>query len=298
MSQKSSGAGNTSKKKAQKKHRGSSAAGIIAVLAVLLVILAVLAHRLGQLAREPESLPSSSPPPAMTESTEPTLSPSLVSAAAFGEENGFKTYGDGTLTGRLGVDVSSHQGGIDWDKVADAGVEYAIVRVGFRGYGDGILYEDDLAETNCQAVPAAGLELGLYVFSQAVSQEEAIEEANLAIEYANAYGIDRPIYYDWEPVSEENSRSATISALEVTANALAFCRTVEAAGYKAGVYFNLSIGFRYYHLYQLRDYEFWLAEYQDTPSYPYLFHQWQYANDGSVPGIYTNTDLNLSFEAS
>ena len=112
----------------------------------------------------------------------------------------------------------------------------------------------------------------------------------------SGYDLRYPIYFDWEPIEDPDARTATISATELTQCAQAFCSTIEEAGYEAGVYFNLSLAMNLYHLYELKDYDFWLAEYQDVPSYPFAIDMWQYTNEGTVPGISTDVDLNLSFQ--
>ena len=112
------------------------------------------------------------------------------------------------------------------------------------------------------------------------------------------YEIQLPIYYDWEPITEAGARTDTISSSELTACANAFCQVIEAAGYRAGVYFNLSLATRYYNLPELGEYEFWLAEYQDVPSFPFRFSMWQYSESGAVDGVDTPVDLDLCFLGS
>ena len=214
-----------------------------------------------------------------------------------GTADGYKTYVSDTITAKLGVDISSHQQGVDWTALAESPVDFVILRAGYRGYGDGSVNIDSYFAENIAAARNAGLGVGIYFFSQALTPEEAEEEARTVLSQLADYQIDYPIYYDWEPISDENARTATISATEITSCAQRFCQTVEAAGYRAGVYFNLAMAQNYYHLIDLEDYEFWLAEYQDVPTYPYTFGMWQYTNEGSVPGVTGNVDMNLCFKA-
>lgn len=286
---------NTTRKpqRKRKKKRGTLNPAVILLLflAVLMGLLFLLFHLLLQ--------DSSPPAPAETAPTvTETLPPSQLLQECFGEENGFKTYVSDSLTAALGVDVSSHQGDIDWQAVADSGIDFAIIRAGFRGYGDGSTNVDECFQTNLDGAIAAGLDVGIYFFSQALTEEEAVAEAAQVIALVSDYELSYPIYFDWEPIDEDSARTATISGSEVTRCAQAFCRTIESAGYQAGVYFNLSNAVSLFHLYDLKDYDFWLAEYQDTPSFPFAIHMWQYTESGTVPGIGESVDLNLSFHTN
>ena len=284
-----------SKKKRKKKKRKSktSRSGLlIAVLSAALVVTVFFLFRSlrtysAETAAEPE----------VSVSVVPTLPPSGLSAQCFGTADGYKTYVSDTITAKLGVDISSHQQGVDWTALAESPVDFVILRAGYRGYGDGSVNIDSYFAENIAAARNAGLGVGIYFFSQALTPEEAEEEAHTVLSQLADYQIDYPIYYDWEPISDENARTATISATEITSCAQRFCQTVEAAGYRAGVYFNLAMAQNYYHLIDLEDYEFWLAEYQDVPTYPYTFGMWQYTNEGSVPGVTGNVDMNLCFKA-
>lgn len=195
---------------------------------------------------------------------------------------------------RAGIDVSSHQKEINWQEVADAGVEFAIVRVGYRGYTDGNLFPDSLAKENLDGALAAGLDVGVYFFSQATSEEEAVEEARFVLDAVEGYELRYPVYYDWEGIIEE-ARTDDVTGEEMTAFARAFCEEIEAAGYRAGVYFNQSYGYNSFDLHELRDYEFWLAEYADTQSFAYEVRMWQYDCEATLPGIETTIDLNLCY---
>ena len=195
---------------------------------------------------------------------------------------------------RTGIDVSSHQQEIDWQQVAGAGVEFAVVRVGYRGYSEGEIFPDAMAEQNLRGALDAGLDVGVYFFSQATSVEEAREEARFVLDAIRGKSIAYPVLFDWEPIVNE-ARTDSVTGPEMTEFARAFCDEIAAAGYIAGVYFNQSDGYNSYDLRALRDCEFWLAEYDSAQSFAYEVQLWQYDNQGSVPGIQTTVDLNLCY---
>ena len=196
---------------------------------------------------------------------------------------------------RVGVDVSSHQQEIDWQAVADAGVEFAIVRVGYRGYSDGDIFADSMALENLRGALDAGLDVGVYFFSQATTEQEAREEAWFVLDTIDGLPIRYPVLFDWEGVVDE-ARTDNITGPEMTQFALAFCEEVGRSGDTAGVYFNQSYGYNSFDLRALREYEFWLAEYDDTQSFAYEVQLWQYDYQGRVPGIETTVDLNLCYK--
>lgn len=195
----------------------------------------------------------------------------------------------------LGIDVSKYQGDIDWEKVKQAGVEFVIIRVGGRGYGSsGVLYSDPKAQKNYAGAKAAGLKVGGYFFSQAITVAEAVEEANYTLELTKDWELDMPLVYDWECLADDY-RTVGVSRRMLTDCTKAFCDTVEAAGHSPMVYFNPSQSQKEMHLEELVDYGFWLAMYSDKMNYPYKVDMWQYTNKGSVPGIAGNVDINLFF---
>lgn len=193
-----------------------------------------------------------------------------------------------------GVDVSDHNGEIDWPTAQADGIDFAILRLGYRGYGNGAIVKDEQFFSNAEALEQLGMDYGVYFFSQAISVEEAIEEAEFVIQQLHGHAPSLPIYFDWEPVSD-TARTAEMDLLQLTDCALAFCRTIEAAGFDAGIYFNQEFGYRHFNLISLREYDFWLAEYAQIPSFYYHFDQWQYSCTGTVEGIGTAADLNLRF---
>lgn len=195
----------------------------------------------------------------------------------------------------LGIDVSEFQGQIDWQQVASAGIKYAMIRVGGRGYGAaGVLYEDALARANYEGARAAGLKVGAYFFSQAITPEEAREEANFVLEKTADWQLDMPVVFDWEYMGD-TARTANVDKRTLTACTLAFCEKIEASGKEAMCYFNPDHAENYLHLEELTDYRFWLAMYTDRMTYPYRVDMWQYTIDGIVPGITGKVDVNLYF---
>jgi GH25 family lysozyme M1 (1,4-beta-N-acetylmuramidase) len=213
------------------------------------------------------------------------------------DENGRMTYmGDDGVITHTGIDVSKFQGEIDWAKVKESGIEFAIIRAGLRGYGaEGKIVEDETYRANIEAAIANGIKVGVYFFSQAVNEREAIEEADFVTAVLNGRRLDLPVMFDWEPVDQESSRTDGAEKRVVTACAAAFCRRVAASGYSAGVYFNRQQGYYSYDLSQLKDYAFWVAEPGDRPSFYYAFRFWQYSFSGTVPGINTVVDRDLMF---
>ena len=194
----------------------------------------------------------------------------------------------------LGVDVSSHQGEIDWEQVRDAGMEFAIIRLGYRGYTSGGVYEDDCALANLEGARAAGLKVGAYFYSQALDEGEARREAQFCLDLLAGQMLDLPVVYDWE-FAGADTRSANMTSDALMACTRAFCREVEEAGYEAMVYFNPHLAENLLRLEELQEYPFWLAMYTDQMTWPYDVEMWQYTATGSVPGIEGDADINLWF---
>ncbi|MDR0889746.1 MAG: glycoside hydrolase family 25 protein [Oscillospiraceae bacterium] len=209
---------------------------------------------------------------------------------AFYQDDGFLRYD--AAEHMVGIDVSAHQEEIDWQAVSAAGVEFAIIRAGFRGYAEGSLNEDDYFRANMEGARAAGLKIGVYFFSQARNVQEAREEAEFVCELLADYAPDLPIFFDWELV-EDSARITSEEGIPLTQCAIEFCETVKAAGYDAGVYFNQSYGYMYFDLEPLQPYTLWLAQYNPKPNFYYNFDLVQYSDAGSVDGIPGKVDLNL-----
>lgn len=226
----------------------------------------------------------------------PTLAVNPYGPGDFAYNGGYLTCMTGPSY--LGVDVSEYQGSIDWQKVAAEGVNFAMIRIGFRAWGsEGELHEDAYWAANLKGAQDAGLRVGVYFFSQAVTREEAKEEAQYVLNLLNDTRLDMPVVFDWEFVSGQDARTANMTAAQLNACALAFCQEIEAAGYEPMVYFNQDMGKRMYDLQAIQDagYGFWLAMYSNSMTYPYRLSMWQYTSDGIVPGINGTVDLNLYF---
>lgn len=197
-----------------------------------------------------------------------------------------------------GVDVSEHQLDIDWKQVAASGVDYAYIRVGWRGYTEGGLFEDVYFERNIQGALDAGLHVGVYMFSQAVTVQEAIEEADFVLERIGKYNVTLPVVFDWEKIEAAEARSHGLTMELRTDCARAFCETVKSAGYVPCVYFNRNLGYYGYDLTRLTDYEFWFSLPESGfPNFYYACDMWQYSFTETVPGIAEPTDMNLWFIA-
>ena len=176
-------------------------------------------------------------------------------------------------------------------------MEFAIVRVGGRGYAEGKLYEDTYFDRNVQGALDAGLAVGAYFFSQAITVEEALEEARFVLERVRDYDLTMPAVFDWEMVSDSSARTNAIDSDTMNEVALAFCGAIQEAGYESMIYFNSYQGYVKYDLSKLLDHSFWFAQYQAQPSFYYDFQMWQCSSKGSVPGIQGEVDMNLYFGA-
>lgn len=202
---------------------------------------------------------------------------------------------NGQRVSKQGVDVSSFQGEIDWQRVKEDGIEFAIIRLGYRGYGTGRIMLDDYYEANIQGALDAGLEVGVYFFSQAISEEEAVEEAQIVLENIKNYQLTYPIIYDAEEIPSDTARTDGLTVRQLTDNAIAFCEYIEAAGYSSMIYSNKRWLLTKLDLERLTDYDVWFAGYINIPEYPYDFKMWQYTESGTVDGIEGNVDMNVSF---
>ena len=270
-------------------------AGLITILlAILLTIGTMLA--LTRCAGGPTPPPASSPAPSTTAAPSPTLTANPYGPEDFALADGYLTcLADESW---LGIDVSEHQGVIDWETVATTPVRFAMVRMAFRGWGsEGKIQADEYGMTNLIGARDAGLQVGVYFFSQAISVEEAIEEAHFLLALLDGRPLDLPVVFDWETVSSEDARTAKMDKTTLNACAQAFCREIEEAGYEAMVYFNLDLARRMLRLIDLQEagYDFWLALYREDLRSAYRVRMWQYTDSGTVAGIKGKVDLNLYF---
>lgn len=208
---------------------------------------------------------------------------------------GRMTYSDSSVKTYTGIDVSVFQGDIDWDAVKNDGIDFVMLRVGYRGYGQkGIMGKDDKFDSNYEGAKKAGLKVGAYFFSQAANESEAREEAFFVLDAVRDCPLDYPIAYDWEFVDNDEARTNGMTSEDITVCAKAFCEAIKSAGKVPVIYFNCETGYFNYDLPQVKDYDFWLAEYYDTPSFYYNYKMWQYSKTGSVDGISGDVDMNIS----
>ena len=196
-----------------------------------------------------------------------------------------------------GIDVSAHQGSVQWDRVAADGIDYAMLRIGYRGYGSsGVLKSDDCFEANLKGVQQAGLGVGVYFFSQAVSVEEARQEARYVLERLGGRKLDFPVVFDWEYIGHDTARTDGVKGPLITEMALAFCEEIRKGGYEPMVYTNQHLGYLEYDLRKLSGLPLWLAEYNSRPGFYYDFSMWQYTEKGHVDGVQGKADLDLCFK--
>ena len=212
----------------------------------------------------------------------------------FATQDGRMTY-TGSAETRFGIDVSEHQADIDWKAVAADGVEFAMIRLGRRGSTEGGLFLDEYFEKNIKAATRAGIDVGVYFYSQAITVAEAKEEAEYVIKALKPYELKMPVVFDWEIVGGEEARTYSVSRRTLCECTKAFCDRIESAGYDAMIYFTRYLGYRKYILRELTDYAFWYAEYEDKPTTAFDFDMWQYADTGTVSGIDGAVDMNLCF---
>lgn len=207
-------------------------------------------------------------------------------------------YKDKNVSTVRGVDVSKYQGVIDWAKVKAAGYDFAMIRAGARGYGGGQLTLDDNFVLNMTGAKAAGLDVGVYFFTQATTKEEAVEEANFTVGALLNYGVTYPVAVDVEWIENDKARTDDLTPEERTELALTFCETVKSFGYTPMIYATRDMLVAGMLPGKLTDYEVWLSddyEPQDGTDYPYMFGMWQYSKTGKVDGIEGDVDLNLRF---
>ena len=205
------------------------------------------------------------------------------------------SYTGEQFTARQGVDVSFFQEEIDWQAVAADGIDFAMIRAGYRGYTDGYINMDQRFPENVQGALDAGLDVGLYFFSQATTEREALEEAEWLLEAARKYNVTLPLVFDWETIGESPARTDGIPGQTVTALARVFCDEIAEAGYTPGVYFNRWQGCYEIDLGQLQDAALWLTADDVADDWYYDHSIWQYTYNGSVQGIEGPVDRDLQF---
>ena len=212
--------------------------------------------------------------------------------AADGSENTELQFQKGNA--KLGIDVSKWNKEIDWQAVKEEGIEFAIIRCGYRGAASGALVIDPMYEQNIKGAIDAGIPVGVYFFTQAINEVEAVEEASMVINLIEDYDVDYPVFLDSESAGGKG-RADKLDAEERTKIHETFLETVSAAGYETGIYASKNWLNDRINMTDLSTYKTWLAEYADVPSYDEYYHMWQYTSKGTVDGIETHVDLNLCY---
>lgn len=212
-------------------------------------------------------------------------------------DKGELTYSEnGTVISHKGIDLSKYQGNVDFAKVKEDGVEYAIIRCGYRGYGSGAIVPDENWGKYAQGASDNGIKVGAYFFTQAITAEEAVEEANFVLDAIKPYNVTYPVVIDIEDVDNKNTRQKELSPKELTDVVIAFCDTVKAAGYTPMIYSNISYYGGKLEYSRLEEYDKWFASYTTTLYFPYEIAMWQYTSTGTINGINGNVDVNISFK--
>lgn len=206
------------------------------------------------------------------------------------DESGYLITKDRTI----GIDVSKWQGKIDWEKVANAeiGIDFAIIRCGYRGISSGSLIEDKYFKQNIEGATKNGIKVGVYFYSQAITKAEAIEEASMALELVKGYNLQLPIYIDTEG---SGGRGDEISKAERTEILKTFCEVIKNAGYKPGVYSGAYWFKNHVNASEVEQYHIWVAQYNKELSYKGRYDIWQYTSSGKVPGINGNVDMDIAY---
>lgn len=212
-------------------------------------------------------------------------------------DKGELTYSEnGAVTSHKGIDLSVYQGTVDFSKVKEDGVEYAMIRCGYRGYSSGAIMADNNWSKYAKDASDNGIKVGAYFFSQAASVDEAIEEANFVIDTIKPYNVTCPVAIDIEDVDNKTTRQENLSPKELTDIVIAFCDTIKAAGYTPMIYSNITYYGGRLEYSRLEEYDKWFASYTTTLYFPYEIAMWQYTSTGTVNGISGNVDVNISFK--
>ena len=233
------------------------------------------------------------------EETEPTMEPTIPPEANPYTVRDFQYDPNNYLyclrqDSYKGIDVSAFQGDIDWSKVKASGIDFAILRLGYRGYGkEGRMVEDEYIQKNLEETTELGIPIGAYFFSQALNIKEVEEEIAFMLEILGDYQLDLPIILDWEIPGVDNPRTKNMDARTLTEIQRYFCQTMTEKGYDPMIYFNWHQSDHLLYLSELEDYPFWLALYQDRMTYPWKVEMWQYSDKGRVPGIAGDVDMNV-----
>lgn len=285
-------------------HKGLAVAIAVAAVALLAVLLALAARGCQAVTAAPEVIDPHAGQVQVNDGVGLVWITPAEGAAVSGltaedftadEETGWPVYTGEEFTALRGIDVADFQKNIDWAAVKAAGIDFAIIRCGYRGYEQGTLNPDSEFAASIEGAKAAGLQVGAYYFSQATTPDEAAQEALHALTLCYGYALDLPIYWDWERLTGVDARANHVAMEDLTDIAVAFCTTIEKNGYEAGIYFNRQLGYYAYDWTRLADYEAWVADYNSYPDFYYRTDVWQYSPGAEVPGVDIITDMNLRF---
>ena len=212
-------------------------------------------------------------------------------------KNSDGTYGyvDGDLKVIKGIDVSAHQGEIDWAEVASSNVDFAMIRAVYRGYESGKLLEDKQFRTNIEEAHSKGIKVGAYIFTQAINKQEVDEEISKLNGLLGTYELDYPVAIDVEDLAGSTERIESLSKAELTELILYYCDKVEESGYTPMLYLNIDSALNMIDLTKFEDIRKWFAVYDTDFYYPYAYQMWQYKDTGKISGIEGSVDLNLYF---
>ena len=210
-------------------------------------------------------------------------------------ENGKLSYKDNKREAIRGVDLSKYNGTVDFAKLKEAGVGFAMLRLGSRGYGTGKIALDEKFVEYAQNAQLAGIQIGAYFYSQAINEAEAIEEANYIVGAVSGFNVKYPIAIDIEKVSGDEARTDKLTSKERTSIVKSFCDAVKGYGYKPVIYADKNMLVAGLELEELADYDVWLSDDHTPTDYPYRFSMWQYDKKGVIDGITGDIDLDLSF---
>lgn len=213
------------------------------------------------------------------------------------DEDGYMRYSSDTVPSTsVGLDISNFQGSIDWETLGEQEeIDFIMIRIGYRGYSAGGLMLDDAFVANAQAAEEQDFEIGVYFFSQAVSYEEGVEEAEFVLSNLKGRKVTYPVVIDTEKMEVDEARANDITNEERTDAIVGFCETIKAAGYTPMIYANRNWYAQNLDMDRLGDYELWVAQYANIPDFPYKFTGWQYTSEGSVEGISGDVDINVWF---
>lgn len=271
-------------------------AAVVTAVLMIWILISILSG--GFVIRKPAPVTEPTQEQTVPETTEETLPPPPENPYGPVDFEANEETGEITLTSGdavKGIDVSEWQGNIDWTQVKESGVEFVIIRVGGRGTEKGTLYADECAQGYYEGATAVGLKVGAYFFSQAITVEEAVEEAEFVLDAVKDWDVQMPLVYDWEYMGED-ARTALMDDRTLTDMAKAFCDRIKQAGHTPMLYFGRSQSTDLLNLEELVQYPFWLAMYSTIMDYPYQIDMWQYTDQGTVPGIDGNVDMNLWFQ--